>query len=166
MPGIRKSHSRLWVRRTGQCRLAEMSWAGRLMTTGWWVSWHQVQPVLVTHNLNFHWGIAGECHAMVTSMLPIGPVDADFGQRGNWIGGGPSHFWPQWEQPQLQLQAQLQPHHGCHIWWVLHASVMYKTPLDLVNGISVFLGTLMWMSGQQCREVIETCIPAVSMLHL
>ena len=38
-----------------------------------------------------------------------GQMDADFGQRGNWIGGGPAPFWSQWEQPQSQMQAQLHP---------------------------------------------------------
>ena len=38
-----------------------------------------------------------------------GQMDADFGQRGNWIGGGPAPFWSQPGQPQSQMQAQLHP---------------------------------------------------------
>ena len=92
-----------------------------------------------------------ECHGMVTSMVAGGQMDADFGQKGNWIGGGPAPFWSQREQPQPQVEAQLHPQPR----WVLGAGVMNGMLLDLVDGVSVFLGTLMWMSSQQGWEVIE-----------
>ena len=54
--------------------------------------------------------------------------------------------------------------HGCQIWWVLGAAVMYGTPLDLVDGASAFPGTPMGRSGQRCGEVIETRRPADKVL--
>ena len=38
-----------------------------------------------------------------------GQMDADFGQRGNRIGGGPAPSWSQREQPQSRMQAQRHP---------------------------------------------------------
>ena len=55
--------------------------------------------------LRYGHGVSWNGHQYVAG----GPVDADFGQRGKWIGGGPAHFWSQREQPQLQAQLQPQP---------------------------------------------------------
>ena len=38
-----------------------------------------------------------------------GQMDADFGQRGNWIGRGLAPFWSPREQPQSRMQAQRHP---------------------------------------------------------
>ena len=69
------------------------------------MSWRQVQPGLVTQNLRHGSGMPWNGHRYVAG----GQMDADFGQRGNWIGIGPAPFWSQRGQPQSQMQAQLHP---------------------------------------------------------
>ena len=166
MRGSRKSHSRVWVRRPGQRRLAEMSWADSLVTTGQWVSWRQVQPGLVTQNLSFHWGRVVECPGMVTSMLQVGKwmltLDREAtGLAEDWHLSGRSGSSHSRRCRHSDIHS-----HGCQIWWVLGATVMYGMPLDLVDGVSVIQGILMGMRGQRCGEVIENRRPAVSMCHL
>ena len=156
MPGSRKSHSRVWVCRPGQRMLTEMSWADSLVTTGRWVSWRQVQPGLATRNLSFHWGMVVECHGMVTSMLQVGKWMLTWDREATGLaedrhlsGRSRSSHSPRCRHSDIHS-------HGGQIWWVLGAAVMYGTPLDLVDGVSAFLGTLMGMIGQQCGEVIQT----------
>ena len=166
MPGSRKSHSRVWVRRPGQHRLEEMSWADSLVTTGRWMSWRQVQPGLVTWNLSFHWGMVVECHGMVTSMLQVGKWMLTWHREATGSAEDRHIFGRSRSSHSCGCRHSDIHNHGCQIWWVLGTAVMYGTPLDLVDGASAFPGTPMGRSGQRCGEVIQTRRPAVSMCHL